>query len=779
MLRNLKTKFWNSLNKFWPFCLIFIFVGIFFYKVLFFEKVPIPGDFIVGTYFPWLDYKWGFLTGVPVKNPITSDVVSVIYPLRSLVVDIFKSGQFPFWNKFMFAGYPLFANFQAAALAPTMVVYTFLSNIDGWTVQVILQPIISSIFFFLLLRHFGLKKIPSIFGGLSYAFGGFSIIWLEWNTHALVAAFIPLIILLTDKYILSGRVMFGVLLSVSICLQFFSGYPQLVVYTMFAVFVLVLFRLKSLSFSKILRLGIFIVLGFGLSAIQLFPGIELFSQSQRGAEALSKDLIYLPLRDLVVFFAPDFFGNHATGNFWGIGNYANNVNYSGLAVLMIATLALFNLWKEKNIKFFLTLFVLSLVFSLENPITRFISSIGVLGATSNTRILVLANFALAGLCGFGLNLLLVKNKDLKIWPLITFPIFLIAASFYVKNLSDLGFQNYLVAFRNLILPLLISVAVVVVVVIQKYSSNKYFKVLLVLFICIISTFELFRFGWKYTPFSDRKLVFPETPVISYLKNKAGVNRISALNTIPTNMWVPYRLQSIFGYDAVYPNVIAKYLGVARTDNSNANPLGRYGTVENTDSPLLKVANAKYILAKSDDKNIEKLSKEFEDKNVVVYENTGALPRASLVFNWVTISDQNNAYNEIYKDEYINGQKIIISENFDKFAQDNSPSVAVSYEEVGDSKFIVSLDAEKNGFVFVSNTNYPGWNAYIDGIKTKIYKANCAFMAVPVSEGHREVVFIYEPKSFRIGIIVSLVSSFLLIILWIILRKNYRKEPLKN
>jgi hypothetical protein len=38
--------------------------------------IPVPGDLIIGVYYPWLNSNWGYPIGVAVKNTLTSDVIS-------------------------------------------------------------------------------------------------------------------------------------------------------------------------------------------------------------------------------------------------------------------------------------------------------------------------------------------------------------------------------------------------------------------------------------------------------------------------------------------------------------------------------------------------------------------------------------------------------------------------------------------------------------------------------------------------------------------------------
>lgn len=85
--------------------------------------------------------------------------------------------------------------------------------------------------------------------------------------------------------------------------------------------------------------------------MQLIPIMELIRNSQRISETISTDLMFLPWKNLIAIFAPDYFGNHATANFWGEGNYTNNVVYSGLVTFVLMTIGLTNYKKKFEIKY--------------------------------------------------------------------------------------------------------------------------------------------------------------------------------------------------------------------------------------------------------------------------------------------------------------------------------------------------------------------------------------------------------------------------------------------
>ena len=77
---------------------------------------------------------------------------------------------------------------------------------------------------------------------------------------------------------------------------------------------------------------------------------------------------------------------------------------------------------------------------------------------------------------------------------------------------------------------------------------------------------------------------------------------------------------------------------------------------------------------------------------------------------------------------------------------------------------ITLAVQNNarGLLMVSEAVYPGWQAYIDGVPTPIYRANGLLRAVivpPIQENRpHEVTFVYTPLSARLG---AAVTSFML------------------
>jgi uncharacterized membrane protein YfhO len=782
-MKNSKKTFLNYCKQLWPIGLILIVVFIFFYPVWLRGKVPIPGDFIVGTYRPWLDYKWGYQVGVPVKNPLTSDVVSVIYPLRSFAVDHLLGGEIPLWIGRMFTGYPLLANFQAAILSPTIIFYFLFAKLDAWSLQVIFQTILSSVFTYLLLRSMKIEKIGSIFGAISYSFGAFSIVWLEWNTHSLTAAWIPLILLALYKYYEEGKFKWGALFSLSICLQLFSGYPQTAFYTWILCIVFCAFYLKELGLKKLFYLGLFGILGIVLSSVQLIPAIELFNQSQRIGELIDPVLRYLPWKNLITLLAPDYFGNPATGNYWGAGNYSLNTAYTGIVTLSLAIFGAIRYRKEKPVKIFLVIIALTLISALKNPISELIYENPALGlsASSPTRMLVLLNFSLAILSAYGIGSLLKRRtfSDLVInsIPLVLLVVCFIMTYFYWRLIfGNFSSIEQLVSTRNLILPLAIALVFGTLLLLRHLLSPK-FNRFIIFSLLLLSTVELLRFGWKFTPFSSKSMVFPSTPITDFFTKQENDKpyRVFTGDVIPMNMWVSYGIDSLSGYDAVFPGRWSKLVAALRTKDVNAGAGSRYESFDLVDTEAFDLLNVRYLIAQKYDEKaipsengiiyykyrIDKFEKRFEDKTVAIYENVNFKPRAIMFYDWEVLSEK-----EILQKLIMGESKLSTTLYLEEKPGDLSITKPGQYyidwgKRLSNSEELI-VTTDRDGLLFVSEMDYPGWEVWVDGVKQKIYRADYAFRSVPIAKGKHKVEFIYSPKSFRIGKWISISAALMLL-----------------
>ena len=74
---------------------------------------------------------------------------------------------------------------------------------------------------------------------------------------------------------------------------------------------------------------------------------------------------------------------------------------------------------------------------------------------------------------------------------------------------------------------------------------------------------------------------------------------------------------------------------------------------------------------------------------------------------------------------------------------------------------------------LSDVYYPGWEAYVDGVKVKIYRVDGLIRGVFLEQGRHEVIFKYMPMSFKIGVSTAIISLMICIGLIVADRKNLK------
>lgn len=689
--------------------IFFIIVAIFF-SPLVKGKLPVPSDSLVGLYHPWRDALASeFPRGLPFKNFLITDPIRQQIPWRKIVIDQWREGKLPRWNPFSFSGTPLAANIQSGAFYPLNVVFFVMPFPIAWTVLIILQPILAGIFLFVYLRNLKVNQWASLLGAITWSFSGFSIAWLTWGTMVHAALWLPLALLAIDKkrpYLL----LFALAMSV------FAGHSQIALYVFILIAVYAIYQ-KSFSFFPWLG-AIFIAL------VQLVPFVRLVSQSGRFSEldSWTKPGWFLPWQHLAQFIAPDFFGNPTTLNYWGEWNYGEFIGYIGIVSLIFVFLAL----RLKESRFWVSIAVASLVLMLPNPIAR----LPILTSLQPTRLMVLASFSLSILTAFGFDRFLKERKKPFVQLFVLFIILLILWGFGILNP---------VSKRNLILPTGLFVFGSVFLYLPKKIST-------VALVAIIA-FDLLRFGWKFTPFTDTKYFFPETAAIEFLQNQKKPFRVVSVDAriLPPNTSAYYGIESIEGYDPIYLKTYEEFIAASERGKPDIAPpygFNRIITPHNLDSPLISLLNVRYVLSLAD---IEQpyLHKVFQEGETRVYEDSRNLPRAFFVEGVVIEKNRQKILEKLFEKDFQPLKTAIIEKPMSLLSTPLMLTEYVSIVEYGSDAIKLDVQAENPRFLFISNMFYPGWQAKIDGELVEIYRTNYLFQGVIVPSGRHVIVLQYR------------------------------------
>lgn len=765
-----KTKLLRSKKDAITIAVFLIIVAGFFYKTLLLGKHPVPSDALVGMYHPWRDlYAKEYPRGIPFKNPLITDPIRQQIPWRKLVIDSWKEGRIPKYNPLSFAGTPLDANIQAAAFYPLNIIFLFLNFKIAWTLLIILQPLLAGLFMYAYLRHLNLMGIAAFIGSLAWSFSGFLTAWLTWGTIGHVALWLPLILLAIDKVIShdwqksivlhSTKVKWIVILTAVLVMSFFAGHSQVFFYVALLGFVYALWRVQQLDDARrrVIRrwLPTSLVVIAAITAIQWVPLVRFLSQTSRLEDITvwQKSGWFIPWQHLVQFFAPDFFGNPSTGNYWGEWNYGEFVGYIGVLPLILALVALL-VSKRLEAGFFRWALIVSLLFAFPTPIAKlpYALKFPILSSLQPTRLLIIVDFSLAVLAAIGLEALMEKKKDWRLPVVLSGFVFgalwvIVFLGTQVANVEVVG--NWLITKRNLLLPTALFIASEVWLFGQGFFRVSILRYLVYGVMVGLVAFDLLRFGWKFTPFTPTEYFFPETAVIKFLKEQPKPFRVASLDPriLPPNVAAYFGIETIEGYDPLYSQRLEEFLVASERGKPDlARPFGfnRILAVTNIDSALFSYFNARYVLSLTDlDKPF--LRQVFVEGETRVYEYLSALPRVYLAERVKIMGrkSKEETLTELFR-ESIKNENLAFTEvpvSAASLPLHSEETVEITSYLSGEMTF--SVRTLNPRFLVVLNPFDTRWQATIDGKRVNILRVNYLFQGIELSSGFHQVRLFYR------------------------------------
>lgn len=748
-----------------PFLFFLIITSAFFYKTLFYKYVPFPGDLLVAEYNPWKYSSFlGYNPGSYPNKAQYFDTLRQIYPWKTFAIESVRSGFLPFWNPYNFSGAPLLANVQSAVFYPLNFLYLILPQIWAWSGLIILQPFLALLFTFFYARKIGISKIGSFFASFSFAFSSFMSVWLEYNTIGHVILWLPLVLLSIENLLERRKKISIVIFVLAFLASLFGGHIQIFAY-IFIFSAIYCFVRGGRSFFFI----ILFLLPIGLGAIQIFPTLELIKEAARSSHPYDIFIhkILIQPWQLIMMFVPDFFGNPATRNYFVQDTYVGKVTSIGLIPLFFATLTFFNK-KNKYVIFFFWSSIAVLTFVTLNPITYFFYKIHIpfiSDSAPNLAVFILC-FSLSILAGFGIDL---WKKEKPFYFLVLFAIFWMTLLLVPKQFLSISFRNLIYSTAFLI------IAFMFFLIPTFYKKGK---TMVLICLLLLTVFDQWRFFQKFNPFSPIGTVYSPTAIFSFLKTNSGINRFWGYGSavIEANFATQFSLFSPDGYDPLYPRRYGEFIQASKDSkiHTEFTDQTRSDAVLSQNFGQLKVMDllgVKYVLDRNENGSSEKIfpidrfSLIYQKDGWKIFENKKAVPRVFLVSDYKVASNVLDFEKIFFAKDFNPAKTIILEEGLrgQNFNDSNHRSdvQVVSYTP---NEAKLKTDADGNSLLFLSDTYYPGWKAYVDGKETKIYRANYAFRAVVVPQGHHEVKFFYDPLSFRLGYIVSFLSIALLAVL---------------
>lgn len=786
-----------------PFVVLILVTVFLFWQFFLRSFFLIPGDFLLAWYQPWKsDHILNGTISISHK-PIGDDVIRQLFPYKSFIGDSFKSHELPLWNPYNGAGMPFLATMHVGILTPFNVVFILFPDFLGWNVYVMLQLFLLSLFTYLYARKIGLPTTASLFTAFSFTFSGFVIARLILAEYLYVIGTLPLFLYLIESFRQNPYSKKTLLIPFVGALMIFSGHPHMIFYVLITTIVYILWRINSKR--GILFLFSLIGIGVGIAMIQIIPTIELFLHGNLNQASssfiFSKSL--LPIQHLITLFVPNYFGNQATYNYWGSGDYIETIVSIGMIPCFFAYLTIpnaFSILKKRSIEtFFFFAIILSIILSLDSILTHFVFKIPIpiFSTGVPSRIFLITTFSISILAGCGFKKLL-DQENFK--PLLYKGVFFFLAMFMLTVATVLFYalgiscenssvpQCRLVAVRNSFLEFsLFSVCFFLCFFYNARGKNFLIKSIPFIILVVIFLTGIYN-STKTLPFSSRETILPLTPLLIELqeKSEARVFGFDEAN-IKTDFATYFKFYDPNYYEPLYNKRYGELVSYAntgsfknllRSDVEIVKEASVSADLEKRRNRLFNILNVKYFIFSKKHTPSSANIEIWKDKNWYLTKNESTLPRAYLVRSYEIINQQEEILQRLFDSSFNESQTVILEKRPNntitpqKSMDAKNPNI-VTFIKYKPNEVVVSTKNDENSLLVLSDNYYPGWKAYVNGKDEEILRANYTFRAIAVPKGENTVKFIYEPDSLNLGIAITIIFICIYCTIFIFSKKILR------
>ncbi|MCB1195151.1 hypothetical protein KDK77_03110 [bacterium] len=720
----------------------------------------------------------------PLRSPENilhfSDVVHVWFFIKTFMVESVRQfGELPLWNPLIFCGVPFVGNPQAAPFYPLFWLFLAVPVHYAITLLFMFHSILGGCGMYLYARHRRIPVWASLFSCIVFMLNGrlMGHVFAGHLTILCAWAYMPWIFFAVDFFAFSRSVSSLFILAAMGALCFLGGLPQIVYYIAGASFVYLIYitvrKDPAGIISCLIRCILCAVVVAVFVAVALLPIAEMmrFFQRSGGTDFQFASSFSLQFKDLITLVLPTFFtvpqhgSNIANGFFW-----ERNV-YCGVLPLF---LILVSYRKRQKIywQFFAVLCAVTFLFAMGSslPFFRIFYLIipGVRFFRCPARIFLLTSFSVAVLSGYALQNIAEDRFHSGIRPV--YRILLLCAGLLIIVSEALYYTAHLIipGARSAILLMLIS-GTLLFLWHKGYVKKAVFicaLLLLILFDLVPRAVPLV----KSIPLTD---IMPSSHIYNGFVSDESLFRIyDTVGAFPQYLGALFNVQQIGGDEPVMLSGYLQYnqrmIRMTDADN-NSEPLTLSSfpvasLSRGIDWPMLHFLNVKYIitnhklkepfLIKEDEQALSDSSTDFyygsydATRNVggilqpktYVYRNTAVLPRAFLI-------------------PYVPDAEMPIDAQVDWYINDTHrillPAQVESYSP---NEIVFVTESEDAASMVTSEIMYPGWEAYIDGARCSFVAVYDLFRAVYVPKGKHTVLFVYNPRSYRVGRAITLIGA---------------------
>lgn len=719
--------------------------------------------------------------------PQSRDLANQWNPYYHFLRDSYLSyHSFPLWNPYDLCGTPFLAFTHSSALYLLNGLFLLARFPTAMSLSVFLHLIIAGLGCYYLVKSLGASGKASFICGMAYSLSGFVFNNLNFPPSLYSASWLPWVFFFAAG--LSRTRSLGRLLGLWMSAAFilYGGDLELAMFGVLVIFAW-LFLVKPESGAGAWKPALLFILGLALAGLlflaQLLPSLEMMHFSIRSGWQIKLSItvkqIALALAGIVgsIFFPypikPDQFAPLKGMNWFYLGAVPVLGFFAGMA-------------REKRLRNAAWIFLAAALYAflsstrLFNPIFTRIPLLG--QSLVPFRLYPALELVFLVIAGLGLDHLCQPGTSKKFFKPALILLFLLGAAslglsiITRKSLPPAGF------------PLRLAASILFLAAAFVLHYRKAGWVLLGLAMVDLYAWSFLHFPRtayarfalnpelerlaSYTDPGSRYLIFGTAAFLdSELPYSAGMilkaSTINSWTRLPLKKYAEI-LALIFPQNFEEENGQVRFYHQAGTqDLSRASPQRAY---------LFNLLNVRWGFSRV--KMPAATSRfQFQEKSsgrVFVYENPRVLPRAYLVVKCKILDSEQKVLQTMalgnfdYQNTILlsrkapvpgnnpeNGPDNAIARNMVRLARPAPDRLTAEWDELNPSI--------PGAWLFLSESWYPGWKAFVDQEEQAIIPADFAFRAIWIGKGVERVELRYQPASFETGLFASIAATVMLII----------------
>ncbi|HKR63047.1 MAG TPA: YfhO family protein [Thermoanaerobaculia bacterium] len=717
---------------------------------------------------PLIDYK----PDVGIKdahNGWLSDLYMQMIPWQSAVRQSLAHGQWPLWNRHMLAGSILAANMQAAPYDPLQLLGFLIPHPQALTFGAAMTFFIAALFTFSFARSLGLGEIASFIAAAAYMFNSLSAFFVGWPIGR-AWTYLPLVFLGVRMVVRETNLRAAIVLTSAFVLLIFAGHPETVLHVVVLGMVWGIYEWLQLRSGRAIALACLCgILALLLTAISLLP----FSA------AAPHTVEYHVRHDLYALtpftIAPNLITQRIGGSlfpFYGGQPWRGNSTdiweptslRNGSIVLALALAALVLAPRRRDTWFFFVLAFFCIGAGLNvYPFAQILHSLPLFNITLNERLGFAACFSLAMLAGIAMDAWGASRTRVAALVIALLGISLgIGASMLRDGQIKIGVDPDV--FSLAVLCELIPLAILAVMLALRVPARTALPVTFGLLL-LQRTIE----DGSIYPAHPESMFYPRIPILKHMQDDPDKPfRMVGLHfAFLPDAAALYGLEDARGYEAMtFRRLFETYPWWCKPQGASFN------NVFDKTRPFLSMLNVKYAIGSLDAQPDDQWKLVVEDRHSRLLENTRVLPRAFIPHRVRYAKDAQGILTGIASTTDFAEVGFITAPNYPPHEIYNGPGTLKIHRTGADYDIDAQMDLD--GWVFLTESAWPGWRAYIDGKRVDTQYANHAFLGVFVPKGHHRLKMVFRPEAFTRGRNITFATIAGLIVFFALRRYRLQK-----